>query len=461
VRRRVKDLVFYAPFRFSKENFRQTATTEKNISYIRFQFYDVFCYRMKNYLTDTLLCTLFVLGFLGLLYTIPGHFDLFKPLAHTLEDFEMTDIIYSRRTNDDGSSYNLQDDYVPADTNVVLVNIGMLNREGIAAEINIINAHRPKLIAIDTVFERSSSPDADRQLAGALSGVENLVLGRRLIGANEEKGGYDSLAPIYEPFYANAKVAYLNLNADNADAEGKYQVARSFVPKQRVADTTMLSFAAQIAQIAYPKAYKRLLNRGQDHELINFRRTEYQYTVLDLQDIFNPELAVSLKNKIVIMGYMGPSLGSQSWEVKYFTPLNEKYIGKTAPDMFEVTIHANIVSMIHEGDYLNEMSKWLCALIGVLLCMLNVLVFLWVNRWLARWYDAITKTIQFIEIIVLLYVVLLIFSHFRYKIDLTLGLTALLFAGDLLEIYVAVVKNIALVIKRRMRGEEPELNPET
>lgn len=413
-----------------------------------------------NYFTDTIFCTLFVFIFLGVTYFTASHFDLFKPLSATLGDFEMTDIIYSRRENADGSSYNLRDDYVVADTNIILVNIGQLDRRGIAAQVNIVNEQQPKLIAIDTIFERASTHFADSMLADALSKVQNLIVGTHIYQSKNSMGEYDSLATVYAPFYANAQIAYLNFST--SDAAHKYEVSRVFSPEKRINDSlTLPAFATQIAKVAYPEAYQKLQKRNRSEELINFRCSENQYTTLDINDIFNPELNISFKDKVVILGYMGPYLGSQSWEVKYFTPLNEKYIGKTAPDMFEIGIHANIVSMIYEGGYIKEMPKWLCILIGVFLCAVNITLFLWINKWLPRWYDAITKTIQFFEIIILLYVVLLVFSHFSYKIDLTLGLTALLFAGDLLEIYVAVVKNIAMHIKHKVsRPIIENINPD-
>lgn len=397
----------------------------------------------RTYWTDTIFCTLFVFVFLIVTYWFTGIFDVLKPLSQALKDFEMTDLIYARRVAADGSTYNLQDDHAAADTNIVLVNIGTLDREGIAAEVEVINAQKPRLIAIDTVFEQPTTAKADSLLAAALGQVEHLILGVNIYqSSNNQK---DSLGCYYAPLYANAQKAALGFASG-----GRNKVTRDFYPIHQIGDSLIPSFAAQMAKIAYPHAYEHLQERNNTKERINYRRTDLQYITLDVQDIFNPELAVNLKDKVVILGYMGQQLGTQSWEVKYYTPLNEKYIGKTAPDMFEAAIHANTLSMIKDGDYLNQMPQWLCVLLGIALCLLNVRLFLWVNQWFSRWYDAVTKLLQFIEIALLLYVVLLVFSYFHYKIDLTLGLTALLFAGDLLEVYTSVVKNFALLLKTKM-----------
>lgn len=397
----------------------------------------------RTYWTDTFFCTLFVFAFLGLTYWFTGIFDVLKPLSQALKDFEMTDLIYARRVGADGSTYNLQDDHASADTNVVLVNIGTLNREGIAAEVDVINAQQPRLIAIDTVFEKPTTKQADSLLAASLAQVKHLILGVNIY--ESKTNGQDSIGNFCASLYANAQKAALGFASD---AHNK--VIRDFYPMRHISDSLIPSFAAQMAKIAYPHAYQHLQERHNTKERINYRRTDLQYITLDMQDIFNPELAVNLKDKVVILGYMGQQLGTQSWEVKYYTPLNEKYIGKTAPDMFEAAIHANTLSMIKEGDYLNQMPQWLCAMLGIALCLLNVRLFLWVNQWFSRWYDAITKLIQFAEIVIVLYIILLVFSYFHYKIDLTLGLTALLFAGDLLEVYTSVVKNVALLVKTKI-----------
>lgn len=395
--------------------------------------------KRKNHWLDTFFCTLFILGTLGIFYVLPLEFEILNPLSEAFGDFELTDVVYSRHLGEDENLEHIQDAVAPKDTNIVLVNIGNLDRYGMAEQVNIINAHKPKLIAIDVLFEVPRQPDADSLMADAFSKVDNLILGVKLLKPKSatEALGFDSSQASYAPFMRHAMPAFVNLITDG---EEKVRVSRRYSPQELSGDTTMLAFSTKIASIAYPAETKEFLSRNNKIEDINFRRHEQQYIALDIADVFNPNLNINLKDKIVIMGYMGETFKSQSWEDKFITPLNEKYIGKTAPDMFGVTVHANVVSMIHERHYINEMHEIMGYLIGVLWCLLNVSLFLWVNRAAPRWYDAITKAAQFSQILGILYIVVLIFSGLRYKIDLSFAIGAILLAGDLLEIYIGLIK---------------------
>lgn len=61
---------------------------------------------------------------------------------------------------------------------------------------------------------------------------------------------------------------------------------------------------------------------------------------------------------------------------------------------------------------------------------------------LPKWYDGLTKAIQVIEAFLLLAIIIVVFYLFNYQLNLTLGIVAILLAGDSLEFYYGVVKNI-------------------
>jgi CHASE2 domain-containing sensor protein len=204
----------------------------------------------KQHWRDTFFCTLFIFGTLGILYVLPGQFEVFNPLSEAFSDFELTDVVYSRHMGEDEDLEHIQDAVAARDTNIVLVNIGLLDRRGIAEEINILNQHQPKLIAIDALFEVPRDPVADSLLSDAMSRTKNLILGVKLLKADYEKGGFDSVQTTYWAFDRYAKRAFANLITDGKD---KFRVSRQFSPKERSADSTMLAFSTKIAQIAYPE----------------------------------------------------------------------------------------------------------------------------------------------------------------------------------------------------------------
>ena len=115
-----------------------------------------------------------------------------------------------------------------------------------------------------------------------------------------------------------------------------------------------------------------------------------------LTENFVPEM---IKDKIVIFGFLGEYLGDPSWDDKFYTPLNKKLAGKANPDMFGAVVHANIVSMILNEDYVEQMAEWQEVVMAIILCLLNVALFSLINTNLPLWYDGITKLLQLIQLI--------------------------------------------------------------
>lgn len=82
-------------------------------------------------------------------------FDFLDPIQNTLEDFQINDIVFSKMRDNDK---------VPVDSNIVLVNIGKLNRYGISVVVNALNRYDPKIIAIDAFFRQRKNPEHDKAL---------------------------------------------------------------------------------------------------------------------------------------------------------------------------------------------------------------------------------------------------------------------------------------------------------
>jgi CHASE2 domain-containing sensor protein len=149
-----------------------------------------------------------------------------------------------------------------------------------------------------------------------------------------------------------------------------------------------------------------------------------------------------IKDKIVIFGFLGEDFTDTSWDDQFFTPLNFKYAGKANPDMYGVVIHANVVSMILAEDYVDSLAGLRSIVLAVLVCFLNVIFFSWIYRRLPRWYDGLTKLIQVIELAVLFYFMIMVFHWFNLKVDLTITMASVALAGDSLEVYYGVMKNL-------------------
>ncbi len=397
----------------------------------------------RKFWLDTIVGTVFVFAVMGVFGSISTFkiFDLFDPIGEALADMELTDIVFSQ----------MREAQVP-DDRVVLVNIGQLDRLGIAGMIDIINSYKPKVIGIDVFFTSPKDSLGDLILEEAIDRSENIVLVSKLLDFNEEKNCYDSLALSLPRFSKNAQLAFANLHTD-AKHQDDLKMNRLIYPKECVHDTTHLSFPTLLANYLEPEKVQRYVKRNNETEVLNFRGNVLDYgaskfgtmfTALDFNDVFSQNFTPDvIEDKIIILCYLGDHLGDrQSREDKFFTPLNLKYAGRSEPDMFGGVIHANAVAMILNEDYIDELAPWQSWLIAILLCYINVVFFSWIYRRLSRWYDGLTKVIQLLEVLVLVFVILYVLDIFNFKLDLTVAMIAILLTGDLLEVYFGVVKNL-------------------
>lgn len=396
--------------------------------------------RLKFWL-DAIGGTIFIFFIIGFMLNLFNRLDFLDPIGDALDDMELTDIVFSRIREHPG-----------ADTNIVVVNVGNLSRDGIAEQINILNSYNPKVIALDFFLRQPKNAYGDSVLAEALSHVENLVMVSRLDYYNEETKSFDTLETSHPMFTKYGVTGFANLITD-AENQNRFKTCRSFTPREKFGkpQKPINAFAVRIAEIYDPEATKAFLERDKAYELINFRGNimgsegEFAnvFPSLDVDDVFRrnftPEM---IQDKIVLLGYTGAYFGDVSWEDKFYTPLNLNYAGKTNPDMFGVVIHANILSMILHKNYLNRMGTVTSIFMGIMLCFLNVVWFSKIYMALPKWYDGLTKAIQVIEAFLLLAIIIIVFYLFNYQLNLTLGIVAILLAGDSLEFYYGVVKNL-------------------
>lgn len=398
----------------------------------------------RKFWLDVIFGTAFIFGLMGMFRSVTAFsvFDVFDPVGDALGDFDITDIVFSQFRE------------APiADENILLVNIGNLDRAGIAGLIEIINQHDPAVIGIDSFFDFPKEDTlGDMMLADALSKVENLILVNKLI-QNPETEVFDSIHYSWEFFnqYTTAP-AFANLVTD-AQEQADLKQCRSFVPKMEVNGETQIAFAIRMAAHVDSAAAAEFLARPYEEELVNFKgnvmdfgATKFgtAFFALDWMDVYNenffPEL---ITDKIVMFCFLGNELGDRkTFEDKFITPLNAQYAGRTLPDMFGGVIHANIISSILNRDYVNYMSETTGIIVGILMCLINVIAFTYIYKRLPRWYDGITKLIQLMELGLVYALMIYVFNLFNFKLDLAVGMIAVALAGDSLEVYHGVVKNI-------------------
>lgn len=390
---------------------------------------------------DVILGTLFVFGLMGLFRSVSAFkvFDIFDPIADSLGDFQVTDIVFSQ----------LREDPI-ADDRIVLVNIGAESRGTVGIMVDKINQFNPAALVMDTFFRVPKDTLEDMILAGALNSVENLVMVTQMI-VNDDNT-VDTVFYSHPDFIANADFAHANLDAVAA-SQDELKFCRQFWPRRYDKNgNPHVALGIKMASYLEPEKAEKYLERNNDIELINFKgnvldfgasKFGTKYTALDWTDVleenFTPE---TIAGKLVIFCYLGDYLGDRtSFEDKYITPLNSVYAGRTLPDMYGGVIHANIISMVLSDDPVNNMSETWEIIIAVVLCFLNVALFSLIYKKIPKWYDGSTKLIQLVELLFFYFLMLQIFDSFNYYLDLTVALVAIALSGDALEVYYGVIKN--------------------
>ncbi len=391
-------------------------------------------YRQLN----NLICTVYIFGVLYLLSLIPAQFELLDPLGEALKDFELTDIVFSEIREEQ-----------TADTNIVLVNIGYLNRSQIGRMLGVISESEPAVVGIDAFFRKKKDFEQDIQLIMGMSQVENLVLVNEVTHPVPQSDCFDSLSFSHAQFNNFASNGFANVLTGGDDG---FRSVRRFSPAACVGDSSILSFPSKVVSLYDSASFEQLMSRKITYETINWRGNYKKFYHLDYSQVLEREFDPGmLKGKIVLLGFIGPTLGKMSLDDSFFTPLNPIPAGRTDPDMYGITVHANVISQILNGNYINSLTGSWNLVLAFVLVFLNVSLFMWVGSNYKVYYDLITKVLILFEVSLLFAVNLLTLLKFNLKVDLTVAILAIIFSGDLTELYVGSLKDLAIKFYQKIR----------
>jgi CHASE2 domain-containing sensor protein len=366
--------------------------------------------------------TILIFLLAGILTLIPFNCLFLDPVAKAIGDFDVYDIVYSKLREEQ-----------KADTNIVLVNLGNLSRKEIAEQFKLINQYKPRVIGIDAIFEEAKDPAGDSILADAISSIKNLVLVSKLIGFNDGDDLFDSIKYSISNFNDHSSNGFANLPNDD---EVNFRTIREIRPYANVMDKRVAAFSTKIVQLSDSSAYSNLNERENETERINFVGNYDKFYYLDAEQLFNEKNNLNfMKDKIVLLGFMGLDLNTKTFEDIYFTPLNERYAGKSFPDMYGVVIHANIISMILSGNYITEIPKWLGIIISFLICYFNVFMIYNIRKKYKDWFGTYSKTYILLQSLLLLLIGVLVLHYFNYRFNITLILAALVITSTVNDIY--------------------------
>lgn len=219
------------------------------------------------------LTTVILLALIGVGKFVVLNFDLFNPLETALDNFHFSDIyFYWQRNHSDD-----------ANGDVVIVNTAYLHdRDEIATVVDSINAHHPRVVAVDVIFPATVSTlaAADSHLIAAFHACPNLVLAQRAVLISKGKWNME------RSFFADGHTeGVVNFSSD---------LVRNISTAETLGEKSYPTFAAQVVK-------KVGVLPAEKERLIHFGGVDFMVWTPGKED-FKLDF---LKNQIVIIGDTG------------------------------------------------------------------------------------------------------------------------------------------------------------
>jgi CHASE2 domain-containing sensor protein len=391
----------------------------------------------------------FILTFLVSMLSQTSLFRFIFPETIALENFDYTDYVFQLRKSDKHSQ------------DIVIVNIGNLKRRQIAEQVRILSKYQPKVIAINAFFDcigrrrdtvncpQLTDWEGNLALSDAIRAAGNVVLVNRPL-AKQVDGPIDSLRKSDDIFTDYALAQGHSHLGNNNDAYQK--TYRSFTPQLFTKNETFRSFAVEIAFAYDSISTSKFLSRKKTFEFINYtgdifdlngENSDARFYSLDTNDIFEETFTPeSIKNKIVMLGFLGEFLGDRAVEDKLYTPLNDGGFNGEMPDMFGTVVQANVVQMIIDENWIDSMSEIGEYIFAFVVTFLHITVLLYtLNKWPA-WFDAVAIALIPLQLLMYAYLRIYAFYYYAYKIELIVTLGCLTIASIVVSIFNAHVTNL-------------------
>lgn len=328
-------------------------------------------------LKDALFSTFFCLILTFFLAAVVVNLSFLNPFKEAFKDFSFTDIYYAERIQTPSVS-----------SKIIIVNIEDRNRFELGLLLETILAYNPKAVGVDAIFRMPKDSTNDAYLARQLSNTK--VVSAINFEPEEIIRTHKSLQPRQEN--------YINISFNV-----KSKVVRTFDGLRTRDSEVDTAFATKLAKLyEVPVPYKKL----QENQMIKFTGNYKSFLHFGFDEFMMLDNKEILKDKIVLLGYLGvPTGNSFDIEDKFFTPLNAVTSGKSLPDMFGIVVHANILKMMLENDFITKLPKW----ISWILNFLSVFLFMIFSLKLEKRGEIYNRTFKWL--ILFLYTALLLYLH--------------------------------------------------
>ena len=342
------------------------------------------------------------------------------------------------------------------DERVIIINTMMTDREQVTDVINYVTQFDVASIGVDLLFDQLQDPSIDSALAAALTHPK-VVLGYSFDESKSsdfhQQGNYSNFGNggvrSHTRFSTTAQEAYVNLGTIDG------LTVRAFQPFWKQPNgKEALAFSVQLVNLLDPNIVQDLKSRSCEREWINFRRPQvgsrnmtfpinpskaiqYPYFYIDQllkdRDLYGNDF---WKDKTVLLGFNGRDDDDFSMNDRYYTPLNQRYYGRSLPDMHGVMIHANIVSMLLDRDFIYDVPLLVIYLGCFLIFCINYLIFIRVHK--KRFFVTlpVVRVIQLIQFVLLISFCIIMIAYANIKVGFILLIISSVMSYEFFEFYI-------------------------
>ncbi len=376
----------------------------------------------------SIIITVVIFLFISLLNILRLNMHYLDPFNNGIKDYEITDIVYSYL--DEQPKYK--------EDQIYIINSGQPDRLKIARLVKKLDTAGAAVVGLDFFFESLRGNRADTLLKESFEGNIPVVLACELLDIEQEDERFEGTIGVDPYFAQNANLGYVNYPANET------RTIRLFSPREQVGNTYQPSFATAILKDFDPGIYAELLDRNREIEHIFFMGNKDDFSRNDIDRVLDStsveELRETVQGKIILVGYAPEDIWANPLIDRHYTPLNKNYGSKAIPDMYGIVVHANVLSMVLNRNYVERAPAWLSYLLAIIFCYFNVLLIHWIYFKFHEAFHGITRALQVVEFIFLFFLIALLFYYFRVKIEFNVGILALLLAYDVIMIYESLIK---------------------
>lgn len=384
----------------------------------------------KSHRFEFFIINIFSFVCIGLLALFVLNFALFNPFTLAFKDFSLTDVYYAKVKKQD-SIYRGP---------LVLVNVEDRSRGEIAFLLQRIQEGKPKVVGVDVIF-RDRKDSTDDLLKEVFASSSNLVLP---YAAKFDDGD----SAVYSNSYFGVKSnAFVNLIGEQRE----FSTIRSYYPVYKNSP----AFTTAIIQKFDPELARPLEQKKEEKTDIRFWGNLQNFEFYTFDSLLNPAFDVSkFANKIVLVGYLGLHTTTHNTldEDRFYTPLNSQLAGRSHPDMYGLVVHANILRMALDRDYIVKVPAWLNWVLAFLLSWALIPIFVKWYVYKPMWSHFFTKVTQLAITILAMYITVVLYAAANLKLEPASILVAVLLLGDFVLFYDGLVKFLKLKLGWRINS---------